>query len=103
MIAAWEESESDTEIENPEEEETTNLCLMASHESKDEKSKGKQVKSSNSFSNNSFKLKRYKLIELLMETQDKLKICNDKCLQLEKNLKISKEHISYINTFRSDV
>ena len=29
MIAAWGESESDAETENPEEEETTNLCLMA--------------------------------------------------------------------------
>ena len=49
MITAWGESESDANTKNPEEEETTNLCLMASHESKDEKSKGKQVKSSNSF------------------------------------------------------
>ena len=39
MIAAWGESKSDAETENPKEEETTNLCLMASHESKDEKSK----------------------------------------------------------------
>ena len=66
MIAAWGESESDAGTENPEEEETANLCLMASHESKDEKSKGKQVKYSNSFSSHPFKLKRYKLIELLM-------------------------------------
>ena len=87
MIVAWEESESDDETENPEEEETANLCLMASHESKNEKSKGKQVKSSNSFSNHLFKLNRYKIIELLMETQDKLKECNNKCLQLEKTLR----------------
>ena len=40
MIAAWGESESDAETENPEEEETATLCLMASHESKNEKSKG---------------------------------------------------------------
>ena len=60
MIASWGESESDTETENPKEEETTNLFLMASHESKDEKPKGKQVKSSNSFSNHLFKLNRYK-------------------------------------------
>ena len=103
MIAVWGESESDAEIENPEEEETTNLCLMASHESKNEKSKGKEVKSSNSFPNHLFKLNRHKLIELLMEAQDKLKESNDKCLQLEKDLKISKDHVSYINVFRSDV
>ena len=41
MIATWGESESDAETENPKEEETSNLCLMASHESKNEKSKGK--------------------------------------------------------------
>ena len=38
-----------------------------------------------------------------METQDKLKESNDKCFQLEKDLKISKDHVSYSNTFRSDV
>ena len=32
-----------------------------------------------------------------METQNKLKESNDKCLQLEKDLKISKDHVSYIN------
>ena len=62
MIAAWGESESD---ENPEEEETTNLCLMASHESKNKKSKGKEAKSSNSSPNHLFKLNKYKLIEFL--------------------------------------
>ena len=41
MISAWGESESDAETENPEEEETANLCLIATHESKDGKSKGK--------------------------------------------------------------
>ena len=103
MITIWGESESDAETENPKEEETTNLCHMATHESKDEKSKGKQVNSFNSFSIHPSKLNRYKLIELLMETQDNLKKCNDKCLKLEKDLKISNEHISYINTFRFDV
>ena len=103
MIVVWGESESDIEVENPEEEETANLCLMASHESKNEKSKGKEVKSSNSFPNHLFKLNRYKLIEFLMEAQAKLKESNDKCLQLEKDLKISKDHVSYLNTFRSDV
>ena len=102
MIAAWGESESDAETENLEEEETTNLCLMATHESKDE-TKGKQVDTSNSFSVHPSKLSRNKLIELLVETQVKLEKYNDKCLQLEKDLKISKDHISYINTFRSDV
>ena len=38
-----------------------------------------------------------------METQGKLKESNYKCLQLEKDLKISKYHVSYLNTFRSDV
>ena len=72
MIAASGESKSDAETENPEEEETANLCLMDSHESKNEKSKGKEVKSFNSFPNHLFKLNRYKLVELLIETQDKL-------------------------------
>ena len=103
MIAAWEESKSNAETENPEKEETTNLCLMASHERKNEKSKGKGVNSSNSFPNHLFKLNRYKLIKLLMETRDKLKESNDKCFQLEEDLKISKDHVSYINTFRSDI
>ena len=39
MIAAWGESESVVESENPVEEETTNLCLMASHDRKTVKSK----------------------------------------------------------------
>ena len=38
-----------------------------------------------------------------METRDKLKESNDKCFQLEEDLKISKDHVSYINTFRSDI
>ena len=29
-----------------------------------------------------------------METQDKLEESNDKCLQIEKDLKISKDHVS---------
>ena len=41
MIAAWGESESEAEIEVPVEEETANLCLVASHHSKAEKSKEK--------------------------------------------------------------
>ena len=39
MIVAQEETESDDETIVPEEDETTNLCLMATHESKEEKSK----------------------------------------------------------------
>ena len=73
MIAAWGESESEAETENPVEEETTNLCLMASHDNKTAKSKGKEVMSSSSFPNHLFSLNKYKLIELLMETQEKLK------------------------------
>ena len=71
MIVVWGESESEAETEIPEEEETANLCLMASHDNKYEKSKGKEVMSSNSFPNHLFNLDKYKLIELLMETQDK--------------------------------
>ena len=41
IITAWEETESDDETIVPEEEETANLYLMATHESKEEKSKGK--------------------------------------------------------------
>ena len=47
MIAAWGEFESEAETEIPKEEETTNLCLMASLDSKNKKSKGKEVMSSN--------------------------------------------------------
>ena len=65
MIAAWGESKSDNETEIPEEEETTNLCLMATHESKEEKSKGKQVNTSNSFSVHPSKLNKNKLMKLL--------------------------------------
>ena len=65
MIAAWGESESEAETENPEEEETANLCLMATHESKEVKSKGKQVNISNSFLVHLSKLSKNKLIELL--------------------------------------
>ena len=36
MIATWGESESEAETEVLVEEETTNLCLMASHHSKAE-------------------------------------------------------------------
>ena len=42
MTAAWGESESEAETEIPEEDETTNLCLMASQDSKNEKSKRKR-------------------------------------------------------------
>ena len=100
MIAAWGESESEAETENPKEEETANLCLMASH---DKFEKGKEVKSSTSFSNYLFIMDKNKLIEVLMETQDKLDKCNVKRLQIEKDLKISKDHVSYLNTFRSHV
>ena len=65
--------------------------------------KGKEVMSSNSFPNHLFNLDKYKLIEWVMETQDKLEESNDKCLLIGKDLKISKDHISYLNTFRSDV
>ena len=102
-IVAWGESESEDETEIPEEEETTNLCLMASHDSKNEKSKGKEVMTFNSFPNHQFNLDKYKLIQLVMETQDKLEESNDKCLQIRKDLKISKDHVFYLNTFRSDV
>ena len=45
MIATWGESKSEAETEIPVEEETINLCLMASHDNKNEKSKGKEVMS----------------------------------------------------------
>ena len=38
LIAAWGDTESEAEIEVLVEEETANLCLMASHHSKDEES-----------------------------------------------------------------
>ena len=49
IITAWGESESEAKTEIPVEEETSNLFLMASHERKNEKSKGKELMSSNSF------------------------------------------------------
>ena len=36
-----------------------------------------------------------------METQDKLDICNVERLQIIKDLKISKDRVSYLNTCRS--
>ena len=51
--------------------------------------------SSNSFPNHLFSLDKYKLIELLMETQEKLEENSVKCLQIEKDLKISKDYVSY--------
>ena len=78
MIAAWGEFESEAKIEILEEEEIANLCLMASHDSKNEKSKGKEVMCSNSFPNHLFNLDKCKLIELLMETQEKLEESNVK-------------------------
>ena len=69
MIAAWGEFESEAKIEKPVEEDTTNLCLMASHDSKTVKSKGKEVMSSSSFPKHLFSLDKYKFIELLMETR----------------------------------
>ena len=103
MFAAWGESKSEAETKNPVEEETTNLCLMASHDNKTVKSKGKETMSSCSFPNHLFSLEKYKLIELLMETQEQLEEISVKCFQIEKDLKISKDHVSYLNSSRSDV
>ena len=79
------------------------LKEKGTHGSKNEKFKRKKVMSFNSLLNHLFSLDTYKLIELLMETQEKLKENSVKCLQIEKDLKISKDHVSYLNTFRSDV
>ena len=98
MIAAWGESESEAETEVPVEEETANLCLMATH---DEKSK--EVLSSNSFPNYLFKLDKHELIKMILETQNNLEKQTAICLQIEKDLKTSKDQISYLSSFRSDV
>ena len=103
MIAAWGELESEVETENSVEEEIAYLCLMASHDSKTAKSKGKEVMSSSSFPNHLLSLDKYKLIELLMDTQDKLEENSVKCFKIEKDLKISKDYVSYLNSFGSDV
>ena len=103
MIAAWGESESEAETDVPAEEEIANLFLMASHHSKVKNSKEKEVMSSNSFPNHLFKFDKYNLIKLLMETQEKLDEKGVKCLQIEKDLKTSKDHVFYLNSFRSDV
>ena len=76
---------------------------MASHDSKTEKPKGKEVMFSSLFHNHVFSLNKHTLIELLMETQRKLDENSVKCLQTEKDLKISKDHIFYLNSFRFDV
>ena len=85
------------------EEETANLCLMASHHSKDEESKKKEVMSSNSFPKHLFKFSKNKLIKLLLETQEKLDEQNTKNLRIKKDLNSSKDHVSYLNSFRIDV
>ncbi|XP_057520924.1 uncharacterized protein LOC130801160 [Amaranthus tricolor] len=103
MIAAWGDTESEAETEVPVEEETANLCLMVSHHSKDEESKEKEVMSSSSFPKHLFKFNKYKLIKLLLETQEKLDEQNTKCLQIEKDLNSSKDHVSYLNSFKIDV
>ena len=38
-----------------------------------------------------------------MKTQEKLEEKRVKCLQIEKDLKICKDHVSYLNSLRSDV
>ena len=99
MIAAWDDTESEAETEVPVEEETANLCLMASHE----ETKEREVMSSSSSPKHLFSLSKDKLIKLFLETQEKLEEKTAKCLQIEKDLKLSKDHISYLNTFRIDV
>ena len=84
IIAAWGESESKTETEAPVEEETANLCLMATH---DETSKGKEVLSSNSFPNHLFRLDKHELVKMFLEAQDKLDKRTATCLIIEKDLK----------------
>ena len=90
MIAAWGELESEVETENSVEEEIAYLCLMASHDSKTAKSKGKEVMSSSSFPNHLLSLDKYKLIELLMETQENWKKIMLSVSKLKKTLKLVK-------------
>ena len=59
MITAWGEFESEAETEILEEKETANLRLMASRDSKNGKSKEKEVMSFNSFPNHLFSLNKY--------------------------------------------
>ena len=88
--------------ENPVEEKPANICVMASHDSKTMNSKGKEVMSSSSYLKYLFSMDKHKLIELLMETQEKLEENNVKCLQIEKDLKFSKDHVSYLIFFIFD-
>ena len=76
---------------------------MASHHSKDEHSKEEEVMSSSSFPKHLFKFNKDKLNKFLLETQEKLDEQNAKCLQIEKDLDTSKDHVSYLNSFRFDV
>ncbi|XP_021731313.1 coiled-coil domain-containing protein 186-like [Chenopodium quinoa] len=97
MIAAWGDTSSEDE-EEPTEEETKNLCLMAKHSESAKKSdevnlKPKFLKS----------LSKDKLISLLIETLDEYK---EMCLKLgqnEKALEIYKDHMKYLNSSRTDV
>ena len=99
MIAAWGDTESEAETEATMEEETANLCLMASHE----ESKEKEVMSSGPSPKHLSNISKNKLIKLLLETQEKLDEKTAKCLQIEKDLNLSEDHISYLNSFRIDV
>ena len=59
--------------------------------------------SSNSFPKYLFKFNKNKLIKLLLETQEKLDEQNTKNLQIKEDLNSSKDHVSYLNSFRIDV
>ena len=72
MIAAWGDTESEAETKVTLEEETKNLCLMATHQNKIEESKEHEVMSSSSFPKHLFKFSKNKLITLLLATQEKL-------------------------------
>ena len=102
LIAAWGESEREEETENPV-EETTNLGLMVSHDSKTMKSKEKEVMSSSSYPKYLKSINKNQLIKLLVEIQEKLEENNTMYLQIEKDLKISKDHFFFVNSFRFDV
>ena len=59
--------------------------------------------SSNSFPKYLFKCSKNKLIKLLLEIQEKLDVQNTKNLQIKEDLNSSKDHVSYLNSFRIDV
>ncbi|XP_021759476.1 uncharacterized protein LOC110724344 [Chenopodium quinoa] len=97
MISAWGSDSESEDDEEPQNEEMANLCLMAKIKEK------KDVPSNEVCSKILCVLSKEKLIELLLETLDDFKKLSIVKEQSDRALKISKDHITYLNSTRSDV